>query len=134
MIHHDYLKMADQARAMEVAIEEVYPQATHRRCKWHVLKKAKESLGTLYNKRSEFREEFHKLIQDMLTVEEFEKQWKELIDNHSLQKNTFLIHTYEKRQMWAKPYFAGKFCARMTSTHRSENEENRKMGSWNRTG
>ncbi|XP_073364965.1 protein FAR1-RELATED SEQUENCE 5 isoform X4 [Aegilops tauschii subsp. strangulata] len=112
--------LTDQARAMEVAIEDVYPDATQRWCKWHILKKAKESLGSNYTKKSDFRAEFHKLVHEMLTIEEFEDRWAALLEKYSLTKNTHLTQIYETRQKWAKPYFAGKFCARQTSTGRSE--------------
>uniref|UniRef100_A0A8R7Q1J7 SWIM-type domain-containing protein n=2 Tax=Triticum urartu TaxID=4572 RepID=A0A8R7Q1J7_TRIUA len=112
--------LTDQARAMEVAIEEIYPDATHRWCKWHILKKAKESLGSNYTKKSDFRAEFHNLVHEMLTIEEFEDGWVALLEKYSLTKNTYLTQIYETRQKWAKPYFAGKFCARQTSTGRSE--------------
>ncbi|KAM0836997.1 hypothetical protein ACQ4PT_061956 [Festuca glaucescens] len=112
--------LTDQARAMEVAIEQVFPDITHRWCKWHVMKKAKESLGVHYHKKSEFRIEFHKLVQDMITIQEFEDSWQVLIKKHGLEKNTFLIQIFEVQHKWAKPYFSGKFCAKQTSTQRSE--------------
>jgi hypothetical protein len=56
----------------------------------------------------------------MLTITEFEESWKVLVKKHGLESNTFLIQIFEVRHKWAKPYFSGKFCAKQTSTQRSE--------------
>lgn len=105
---------------MELAIQSVLPETTHRWCKWHVLQKAKESLGVIYGKKSDFKNEFHKIVHHMITTEEFESGWDLMISKYSLEKHPFLTQIYEVRHMWAKPYFKGVFCARMTSTQRSE--------------
>ncbi|KAM0820971.1 hypothetical protein ACQ4PT_041931 [Festuca glaucescens] len=99
----------DQARAMEVAIEQVFPDITHRWCKWHVMKKAKESLGVHYHKKSEFGIEFHKLVQDMITVQEFEDSWQGgavLKVNLPIEKHAIRIYTRTMFEMFGSFLFA----------------------------
>ena len=110
---HPQTILTDQARAMDVAIKSELPGTVHRWCKWHVLKKAKENLGLLYTSKSEFRSEFHKIVNHMISVEEFETAWGNYVRN-----------LYKIRHKWAKSYFKSVFCTKMTSTQRSESANN----------
>jgi hypothetical protein len=105
---------------MRVALEKEYPDTRHRWCKWHVLKKAKESLGPVYTKDNVFKAHLHQLLDEIVGVAEFETRWFELMAKYGLEENEFLQRAYDNREMWAKPFFAETFCAGMTSTQRSE--------------
>jgi len=113
--------VADQCKAMTKAIKEVFTNyTTHLWCKWHVLRYAPEELGPLYRTNGPFRRDFHYVINQMLTVDEFERAWENLLETYSLRDNEFMKMTYTKRKMWAKPWAKDTFCARMASTQRSE--------------
>ncbi|KAK1693351.1 hypothetical protein QYE76_010048 [Lolium multiflorum] len=84
--------LTDQCRAMEVAISNVLLGTNHRWCKWHVLRKAKERLGALYGKNNQFEVDFHRIVNQMLTMEEFEGAWVEMLSTYALEKNPYLHH------------------------------------------
>ncbi|XP_048537852.1 uncharacterized protein LOC125516457 [Triticum urartu] len=117
---HPQTILTDQCKAMEGAIKSTLPNTQHRWCKWHVLRCAKEKLGPVYSKNSDFKREFHAIINEIICVKEFECKWSELLQKFNLADNLYLENLYSKRHMWAKPYFSGVFCAGMTSTQRSE--------------
>lgn len=105
---------------MTIALGNVWPDTFHLWCKWHVLKKIRESLGPTYTKNATFRAEFYALIDEMMTKDEFERSWNDLCARYNLTENPFMIRTFQCRAKWAKPWAEGNFCAGMTSTQRSE--------------
>ena len=112
--------MVEQCAAMAKALQKVMPMTRHRWCRWHVLKKAKETLGPIYSKWKPFKHEFNNLIADVVSIDDFESEWEQIISKYKLKRNKFLNRLFKHRHKWAKPYFMNTFCAGMTSTQRSE--------------
>lgn len=111
---------ADQCQAMAAAIRTTLAGTRHRWCKWHVLRKAKQWIGAAYSKNGGFKKEFHKLVTEEVSINKFERKWRQLVRKYKLEKNKYLKRIYKNRTMWASPYFMNVFCASMTSTQRSE--------------
>ncbi|XBI99422.1 hypothetical protein VPH35_019501 [Triticum aestivum] len=70
-----------------------------------------------YTKKSDFRAEFYKVINHMLTEDEFESGWDMLLDKNKLRAHPYMTNLFEIRKKWAKRYFkifletAGGVCA-----------------------
>lgn len=85
---------------MEIYIKEVMRDTTHLWCRWHIFKDARTELGTIYRNNSSFRDEFHKVITEMLTVSEFRNAWRKLLKKYNLTDNAFMVRSYDKREKW----------------------------------
>ncbi|XP_020186988.1 protein FAR1-RELATED SEQUENCE 5-like [Aegilops tauschii subsp. strangulata] len=51
---------------------------------------------------------------------EFEAAWAELVQKYNLQNDQMMMQLWNDRKMWISAYYKNIFCARMTSTQRSE--------------
>jgi len=85
-----------------------------------MVKKYKEQIGLLYKMYSSFKLDFNSILNWPLMPTEFEAAWGALVQKYQLQKNTMMIQLWEGRKEWISAYFKNVFCARMTSTQRSE--------------
>ncbi|KAJ3688529.1 hypothetical protein LUZ61_017693 [Rhynchospora tenuis] len=112
--------ITDQDPAMRIAIKEVFPNSLHRCCQWHVMRKAREHLGAIYNLKPDFKKELKRVINCSNTVSEFEEKWRVMLDKHKLMQNRHLKTMYEARSEWVSAYFRDYFFAGMSSSQRSE--------------
>ncbi|XP_020165332.4 protein FAR1-RELATED SEQUENCE 5 [Aegilops tauschii subsp. strangulata] len=88
--------ITDQDFSMRAGIEEVFPLAVHRHCRWHIIKKAEETLGPFFADRPELHKAFELCVDHSLTVEEFERSWTAMIETYQVQHNETLTSLWEK--------------------------------------
>lgn len=107
--------LTDQDAAMCAAIEEVFPNAKHRLCSWHLQRNCTQNV-----KEQGFCGGFGSLLSRNLSVEEFEEIWIELIEDNGVSGHPWITETYAKRERWGEAFFRGHFMGMMRTTQRAE--------------
>jgi hypothetical protein len=107
--------VTDGDGSMREAIKQVFPDASHRLCAWHLHKNAQENV-----KKTPFLEGFGKAMYSNFTPEQFEEFWSELIQNNELEENDWVKKTYANKSLWATAYLRDKFFGRIRTTSQCE--------------
>ncbi|XP_026414157.1 protein FAR1-RELATED SEQUENCE 5-like [Papaver somniferum] len=111
---------SDQAPGILKAVEEVFPDSHHGLCLWHISQNAAKHLGKTFSEYKSFASDFKSCIYDPETIDEFEKNWKKMLEDYKLTNNEWLQGIYDLREKWAQVYSHSYFCAGITTTQRSE--------------
>ena len=105
---------------MDAAIKSTLIGTLHKLCRWHILKKYKDHLSLLYKAYETFKDELTSVLNHPLMPSEFERAWHELMEKYNLQNDEIMKALWADRKEWISAYYKEVFCARMTSTQRSE--------------
>ncbi|CAL1380852.1 unnamed protein product [Linum trigynum] len=111
--------ITDQCQSMRNAIEKFFPDARHRWCIWHILKKVPQKLGS-HDMFDELCNTLKKCVYEPLSIEEFEESWKNMIIEFNLENNEWLEELYQLAPKWIPVFVNDTFWAGMLSTQRSE--------------
>ncbi|KAK9285708.1 hypothetical protein L1049_024907 [Liquidambar formosana] len=111
--------ITDQDKSFKEAIAEVFPDAHHCFCLWHILRKIPENVECIMNRYENFMAKFNKCIYRSWTDEQFEKRWWKMIDKFELRENEWILSLYEDRKKWVPNYMRDMFLAGISSTERA---------------
>jgi hypothetical protein len=101
--------ITEHDEAITEAMAEVMPQVSHRFCKLHVMKKARENLGAFIAAGGNINTELQSLVNNSLTETEFEEGWGVLTERYSASGNEHLQILWGTRKKWVPVYFKEDF-------------------------
>ncbi|XP_058776060.1 protein FAR1-RELATED SEQUENCE 5-like [Vicia villosa] len=107
--------ITDGDLAMKKAIKNVFLNAYHRLCAWHLIRNAMPNIGV-----PEFVSQFRKCMLGDYDLGEFRRKWADMIDAFGLHDNKWVTELYAKRKTWATAHVRGKNFAGFRTTSRCE--------------
>jgi len=90
--------VTDQCRAMKIAVEVVFPNARHRWCLWHIMKKIPRKLQG-YHQYKEMKRGMKTVVYESTSVDDFLSSWANLINMFDLSTNNWLSTLFEERHL-----------------------------------
>ncbi|KAE8805154.1 hypothetical protein D1007_18793 [Hordeum vulgare] len=111
---------APRGASKHYRIRDVFPTAVHKHYRWHIIKKAEETLGPFFVDHLESHKAFKLCVNHDLTMEVFERSWTDMIEKYQVQDNETLQSLWEKRMYWVPAYFMKCFYPFLQTTQRSE--------------
>ncbi|XP_061340632.1 protein FAR1-RELATED SEQUENCE 5-like [Gastrolobium bilobum] len=112
--------ITDQDLSISNAVSKIFPNAKHRYCIWHIMKKFPEKLSHVYHENASFKKHFNECIWRSKSTQEFEDRWKHLLVEYGLDENEWLRGLYSIRSSWVPIFNSSTFFAGMNTTQRNE--------------
>lgn len=79
--------VADQDRAIQQSIAQVFPGTHHRFSSWQIKAKEQQHLGALLSMDAGFKYEYETCIRQSQTPNEFDSAWNVLLNKYDLNEN-----------------------------------------------
>lgn len=99
----------DTDHLIQMAVAHVLPETHHRLCKWSILRETKEKLTHVCQTHPTFETEFMKCVNGTETIEEFQSQWKSLLERYYLTDNEYLLSIYSACRHWVPVFMRETF-------------------------
>ena len=112
--------ITDQDKAMANAIAAIFPDSWHRNCRWHIMKKANEKLGSFLGRHPGLAEDFNDVVDESMSIDEFEAGWAEMVQKWELAGHETFGWLKRYANTWVPCYFRTRFFPFLQSTQRSE--------------
>ena len=101
---HPQTIITDQDMAMKLAIEQVFINTKHINCLFHIKTKCYNKNIKAFAANKGLYEDIEDIVNNSLTVEEFEQLWKRMIEEINLQKNKYYSKIWEMRKRFISVY------------------------------
>ncbi|XP_056692158.1 protein FAR1-RELATED SEQUENCE 5-like [Spinacia oleracea] len=111
--------MTDQAPSIVAGIRNVFPDARHRLCTWHIGENSKKHIGQ-YRALDGFCDIFNYLLKYCETAAEFEYHWPRMLTHYKCVENPWLKNLYTIREMWCPAYSKNYWSGGVLSSQRCE--------------
>jgi hypothetical protein len=112
--------ITDQDKVMKAAIEEIFPKSRHRNCLFHIKSKCYNKHLKVFSKHEGLPEMFEDTVNFLLTEDEFETLWQEMITQFKLENNKCLNKMWTNRERFIHVYYKNDFVPFIQRTGRSE--------------
>ncbi|XP_056694845.1 protein FAR1-RELATED SEQUENCE 5-like [Spinacia oleracea] len=109
----------DQDAAMNNAINQVFPDARHVLCVWHLHQNAITRFGAL-KRYPTFKKTFNYCLYKCVTEVEFETNWRSMLQAYELIGEEWFTNVYDLREKWCLALSKDFFSAGILSSQRSE--------------
>ncbi|GMI70281.1 FAR1-related sequence 11 [Hibiscus trionum] len=112
--------LTDQNMWLKEAIAIELPETKHAFSICHIISKFSDWFSVLLGSRyDEWKSDFYRLY-SLEQLEDFEEEWREMMDKYGLHDNKHIISLYALRMFWALPFLRLYFFAGLTSLCQSE--------------
>ncbi|XP_050135189.1 protein FAR1-RELATED SEQUENCE 5-like isoform X1 [Malus sylvestris] len=116
--------LTDQSAATAEAILEVFPEANHRLCAWHIYQKAAKNLSHVFHASKQFACDLSKCVYEYEDKDAWLSAWNDMLEKYDLKEDNWLKEIYEVREKWALVYERHTFTADLMSIQHKESITN----------